>query len=323
MIVECHRTYMTEQILAAQSREQKLTNFRQKLGDMRASAHSSGFTLIELSIVLVIIGLVTAGVLVGRDLIQQAELRSVISDVEKFNTATNTFRAKYGCLPGDCPYITDFFGTQTAGGGCPYPTVESGTENPLTCNGNGSGSIWGSSETGFFLQERVRFWQHLSAAGLIRSYSGIGNTSMGENINTQSFYFGYNAPETKIPRTGFVVYHGSTWDLYNVEYFKPLSASHIIILGTTDTCDNTTCLIHNDPVVAGSSGVTPEIAFMLDRKADDGKPGGGTITAPPTDGGYGIGAFFCTTADHTFPDTAAYNLTISTPVCPMFFKATF
>lgn len=283
----------------------------------------SGFTLIELSIVLVIIGLITAGVLVGKDLIRQAELRSVITDFERYNTAVNAFKAKYNCLPGDCPYATDFFGTQTGGGGCPYPTVESGTGNPLTCNGNGSGSIWGSSETGFFLQERVRFWQHLAAAGLIRSYSGVGNTSMGENINVQAFYFGYNAPETKLARTGFVVYHGSTWDLYNVEYFKPLSGSHIMILGTTDSCDATSCIVHGDPVVAGSSGTTPENAFMLDRKADDGKPGGGAITAPPTDGGYTINWQFCTTDIHTAADTAEYNLNIKTPVCPVFFKTSF
>ncbi|MFO0389370.1 MAG: type II secretion system protein [Alphaproteobacteria bacterium] len=284
---------------------------------------SYGFTLIEISIVLVIIGLVTAGVLVGKDLIRQAELRSVITDFERYNTAVNAFRAKYNCLPGDCAYATDFFGTQTDGGGCPYPTVESGTENPLTCNGDGNGYIWGNPATAPFLQERVRFWQHLSAAGLVQHYSGIGNTSQGEPINLQAFYFGYNAPETKLPRTGFVVYHGSTWDLYFVEYFKPLSGSHVFILGTTDGCDDTTCTVHTDPVIAASSGTTPENAFMLDRKADDGKPGGGAITAPPTDGGYFAGWTFCTTGDHTQAETATYNLNTETPVCPLFFRAMF
>src|SRR5271156_1365895 len=62
-----------------------------------------GFTLIELSIVLVIIGLIVGGVLVGRDLIASAQVRSQITQIEKYNTATNTFRAKYGYLPGDIP----------------------------------------------------------------------------------------------------------------------------------------------------------------------------------------------------------------------------
>src|ERR1700679_178462 len=69
-----------------------------------------GFTLIELSIVLVIIGLIVGGVLVGQDLIRAAGVRATISQVEKFNTAVNTFRGKYGYLPGDIPQasVTQF-----------------------------------------------------------------------------------------------------------------------------------------------------------------------------------------------------------------------
>lgn len=69
----------------------------------RISVNALGFTLIELSIVLVIIGLVIGGVLVGRTLITSAEIRGTISQIEKFDTATNTFRLKYGYLPGDIP----------------------------------------------------------------------------------------------------------------------------------------------------------------------------------------------------------------------------
>ena len=61
-----------------------------------------GFTLIELSIVLVIIGLIIGGVLVGRELIAAAEIRQQIGQIEKYNTAVSTFRLKYNCLPGDC-----------------------------------------------------------------------------------------------------------------------------------------------------------------------------------------------------------------------------
>src|ERR1700735_2969244 len=60
-----------------------------------------GFTLIELSIVLVIIGLIVGGVLVGQDLIRAADVRAQISQIEKYQTAVNTFRGKYGYLPGD------------------------------------------------------------------------------------------------------------------------------------------------------------------------------------------------------------------------------
>jgi len=66
-------------------------------------AKRSGFTLVELSIVLVIIGLLVSGVLMGRDLIRAAEIRAGISQIEKYNVAINAFKLKYDCLPGDCP----------------------------------------------------------------------------------------------------------------------------------------------------------------------------------------------------------------------------
>jgi prepilin-type N-terminal cleavage/methylation domain-containing protein len=74
---------------------------------MRASDRH-GFTLIELSIVLVIIGLVAAGILVGKDLIRTAELRGDIREIEKIDAAVTTFRLKYNCLPGDCANATQF-----------------------------------------------------------------------------------------------------------------------------------------------------------------------------------------------------------------------
>src|SRR3954464_6311892 len=68
----------------------------------------AGFTLIELSIVLVIIGLVIGGILVGNDLINAAAIRSQISQIEKYMTAYRTFQVKYGCLPGDCANAAAF-----------------------------------------------------------------------------------------------------------------------------------------------------------------------------------------------------------------------
>jgi prepilin-type N-terminal cleavage/methylation domain-containing protein len=76
----------------------------------RNASLTAAFTLIELSIVLVIIGLVVGGVLVGQDLIRAAYLRAQIAQIDQYNQAVNTFYAKYQALPGDMnvPTATQF-----------------------------------------------------------------------------------------------------------------------------------------------------------------------------------------------------------------------
>ena len=87
--------------------------------------HNSGFTLIELSIVLVIIGLIVGGVLVGQNLIAAATVRAQITQIEKYNQAVNTFYGKYQALPGDMNVATaSQYGFTvgvdcTTGTGCP------------------------------------------------------------------------------------------------------------------------------------------------------------------------------------------------------------
>src|SRR4051812_15247886 len=69
----------------------------------RNQEHNQGFTLVELSIVLVIIGLIIGGILVGIDMVKAAELRSTIAQVEKYHAAVNTFLTKFAGVPGDFP----------------------------------------------------------------------------------------------------------------------------------------------------------------------------------------------------------------------------
>jgi prepilin-type N-terminal cleavage/methylation domain-containing protein len=78
----------------------------------------SGFTLVELAIVLVIIGLIIGGVLVGQDLIKAAEIRATATQIEKYNTAATAFRTKYDGYPGDLIQTRALtFGLASAGAG--------------------------------------------------------------------------------------------------------------------------------------------------------------------------------------------------------------
>ena len=117
-----------------------------------------GFSLVELSIVLVIVGLLVGGVLSGRSLIRASELRSVTTEYLGFNTAVRAFRDKYFYLPGDMTNATDFWGTDVMGCGGSNLSVPG-----PTCNGNGDGRI----------TENPQVWEHLANSGLIAgSYRG-------------------------------------------------------------------------------------------------------------------------------------------------------
>jgi prepilin-type N-terminal cleavage/methylation domain-containing protein len=118
---------------------------------------NKGFTLIELSISLLIIGLLVGGVLVGQNLIRSAELQSVHKDFTQFNVASNSFLVKYSTHPGDFRNAQTLWGAGVA-------------------NGNGNRKI---DYSGGGLGEEYNAWAHLSQAGLTKgTYTGSDVTSL-------------------------------------------------------------------------------------------------------------------------------------------------
>ena len=75
-----------------------------------------GFSLVELSIVLVILGLLTGGILAGQSLIRASELRAATAEYQRYATSIQSFRDKYMALPGDMTNATRFWGSVYASG---------------------------------------------------------------------------------------------------------------------------------------------------------------------------------------------------------------
>jgi prepilin-type N-terminal cleavage/methylation domain-containing protein len=257
-----------------------------------------GFSLVELSIVLVILGLLTGGILTGQNLIRAAELRSVTTDYQRFITAIQTFRDKYTALPGDMRNATAFWGDQATGtGACADAAVTDGT--PGTCNGNGNGLVGGSTSN-----ERYRFWQHLQLAGLIEgTYSGIAGSGGAEHHIP-----GVNAPASKLSSVGWasdsasIAYAGDSalWSWSLAE-----APGHELKVGRTTSSD--------EPY---GRAFTPVEMWNIDKKVDDGLPGRGKMWTRFWDE--------CTDATaHTQKATANYLLSESEQQCSIYFVQAF
>ena len=89
-----------------------------------------GFTLVELAIVLVIIGIILGAVLKGQELVFNAKVKRVISQVKELTAAAYTYMDKYGSLPGDDPTASSRWSAATDGDG--DGTIDGGLCNTLT-----------------------------------------------------------------------------------------------------------------------------------------------------------------------------------------------
>ena len=273
----------------------------------------SGFTLVELAIVLVIIGLIIGGVLAGSALIRGAELRAIITDRDKIETAINTFRVKYNALPGDMKNATTIWGAADSDPNVCITVIAPGKE---TCNGNGNKRIWNASGGGpLEPYETLRVWQHLSNAELINgSFTGAPDAGATAPLGST---FGINTPVSKVAEAGwFTEYVGdmSAADIAgaggNADMIFPAQYAQMLALGAMG--------IH--PFV-GSMPIRPfmaaEDAYALDLKMDDGKPGQGVLKSlAPFNGGNDYDNDCATTND---PATAEYNME-SQLNCALLFK---
>ena len=123
-----------------------------------------GFTLVELAMVLVIIGLIVGGVLVGQDLIEASKIRATISQIQQYSAAIRTFQTKYNAIPGDMAAAdaTSVGFTTRAG------TVGRGDGNGIIEQGAANYKAYINAG------EAALFWTDLGDSGLIEGkFKGI------------------------------------------------------------------------------------------------------------------------------------------------------
>jgi len=219
------------------------------------SKNQTGFTLVELAISLMIIGLLLGGVLKGQELVGVARSTQLIRQLNSYDAAVKTFRVTYDALPGDMVDAT------TRIPNCSTPCV----------NGNGDkmiGTAMTTMQANYTMAvlsagEYRNFWVHLATANMI---SGVDATYNGAVTNKP----GVELPKTSMLNTWVGVdYYSAPGTWYDTVNFIP--GNFYMIRGLSDS--------------VGS--LTPAEASFIDTKLDDGKGTTGDIKAniTPATGG--------------------------------------
>lgn len=252
----------------------------------------NGFSLVELSIVLVILGLLVGGILAGQSLIRAAELRSVSTEYQRYTTAVYAFRDKYFMLPGDMNNAEAVWGQADAVAANCYAFSSA---NALTCNGDGDGMIETVSTRSF---EIYRAWQHLANAGLIEgTFSGTRGT-VGWPWSAVS---GTNVPRSKMSQAGWAWVsrqEATATGGFYASMFYP-TTEHWLEYGQPSGNSYA-----HTPILKAEEG------WNIDTKLDDGKPGTGKVTTY-------MNSYISTCASSDTAATAIYRLDQTVAGCIM------
>ena len=215
-----------------------------------------GFTLVEMSIVLVIIALIVGGIFVGRDLIEGSKIRAQISQIQRYQTAVKTFQVKYNAVPGDMT------GDQAAAVG--FVTTAANRPGDLInheIHGDGfleDGTTWALNRVNY---EPVLFWRDLVSANLIEGDYSKATDGYGVAANLDTSTLGNFLPAAVLGNGTYVVAYGLpvSWN-WGLVTTQPGNFFQLVGLLGTDAGARPNVF----------NPLTPLQAQAIDSKIDDG-----------------------------------------------------
>lgn len=272
-----------------------------------------GFTLVEMSIVLSIIGILVGAVVGGQHLMHTLRLKRVHEEQQHYSSAIQQFSDRYKALPGDMRNAVEYWQDVSNADTCLEPEIGTsgndvgigtGTE---TCNGNGDLRI-GSYDVADLRHEMFRAWQHLRLAEFI---TGPSYTGFRDDTATLSHRCPGNCPTGPLK--------GSGWSLMFQENLTSSAAldnrwfnrdlGNMLVFGG-----------HLNDFPSFNGALTPQEAWDMDTKFDDGSPVTGSISAVLGGSGGTSTQSDCTTADDDSTDlTATYSTATDAIACALYF----
>ena len=208
------------------------------------SNKNNGFTLVEISIVMIIIGLLIGGTFGGMKLVENMQVNKTVQDLKAIESAALTFKDPYGRLPGDLRN--------------PATRLPNCTVAPCATGGDGNRILGDGGYAGFTVtatDERFTFWSQLQASDIV---------SIGvKNVTTLDF--GEGQPEAPVGGGYKMGYSGSAGAAAH-GIPRPFPRHTIFVTGSPEVW-----------LTPAPQSVSCPQTISIDRKMDDGAPLSGAV----------------------------------------------